>query len=190
MGQRQGVFEEAHLEQYQECSYFTKEEIVRLYERFSALNPDKISPKRANVATRLSFTEVQDLPELRENPFKGRMCEVFSTGNRGLHFEDFLDMFSVFSERAPWDLKATYAFRIFDFNNDAAICRSDIQQILKCLTGRHTPTSPLPCTHAHTHPTHPQLSVSTQPSNSRAHSLYHSVLSLCLTGSFACIRNL
>lgn len=190
MGQRQGVFEEAHLEQYQECSYFTKEEIVRLYERFSALNPDKISPKRANVATRLSFTEVQDLPELRENPFKERMCEVFSTGNRGLHFEDFLDMFSVFSERAPWDLKATYAFRIFDFNNDAAICRSDIQQILKCLTGRHTLTSPLPCTHAHTHPTHPQLSVRTQPSNSRAHSLYHSVLSLCLTGSFACIRNL
>lgn len=146
MGQRQGVFEEAHLEQYQECSYFTKEEIVRLYKRFSALSPDKINPKLANVTTRLSFAEVQDLPELRENPFKERMCEVFSTGSRGLHFEDFLDMFSVFSERAPWDLKATYAFRIYDFNNDAAICRSDIQQILKRLTGKPPTPSP-PRTH-------------------------------------------
>ena len=135
MGQRQSVFEEEHLEQYQECTFFTKKEITGLYKRFSALRPDKISPKRANVTTRLSFAEVQNMPELKENPFRERMCEVFSTDGQGLHFEDFLDMFSVFSERAPWDLKATYAFRIYDFNNDAAICRNDIEQILNCLTG-------------------------------------------------------
>jgi len=135
MGQRQSVFEEEHLEQYQECTFFTKKEISGLYKHFSALRPDKISPKRANVTTRLSFAEVQNMPELKENPFRERMCEVFSTDGQGLHFEDFLDMFSVFSERAPWDLKATYAFRIYDFNNDAAICRNDIEQILNCLTG-------------------------------------------------------
>ncbi len=135
MGQRQSVFEEQQLEQYQDCTYFTRNEILKLYRRFSALNPDKVSPRRANVSTRLSISEVMRTTELRENPFSYRICEVFSTDGRGMHFEDFLDMSSVFSERAPWDLKATYAFRIYDFNNDAAICRDDIKEILSCLTG-------------------------------------------------------
>lgn len=135
MGQRQSVFEEEQLELYQECTYFTKKEILRLYRRFSALNPEKINPKKADVTARLCFSEILQMPELRVNPFRYRICEVFSTGGSGMHFEDFLDLFSVFSERAPWDLKATYAFRIYDFNDDAAICRDDIRDILKCLTG-------------------------------------------------------
>lgn len=139
MGQGQSIFEEAQLEQYQECTFFTRTEIIKLYRRFSALNPDKISPHTANVTTRLSISEVMRMTELRENPFSYRICEVFSTDGRGLHFEDFLDLFSVFSERAPWDLKATYAFRIYDFNNDAAICTEDIKEILSCLTGEGLP---------------------------------------------------
>ena len=47
---------------------------------------------------RLSFAEVQSLPELKVNPFKERICKVFSTNGRGINFEDFLDMASVFSE--------------------------------------------------------------------------------------------
>ncbi len=136
MGQGQSVFDEEQLEMYQECTFFTRKEILKLYRRFSGLNPDKISRQRANVTTRLSISEVMRLTELRENPFSYRVCEVFSTDGRGLHFEDFLDMFSVLSERAPWDLKATYAFRIYDFNDDAAICTSDIKEILSCLTGQ------------------------------------------------------
>lgn len=135
MGQGQSVFDEKQLSQYQDCTYFTRKEILSLYRRFSGLNPEKISPHKANVTTRLSFAEVQDMPELRENPFRARMCEVFSTDGRGLHFEDFLDLFSVFSVHAPWDLKATYAFRVYDFNGDAAICKDDIKRVLECLTG-------------------------------------------------------
>ena len=44
-------------------------------------------------------------------------------------------MFSVLSDRAPWDLKATYAFRIYDYNNDSVICTKDIKRIVKSLTG-------------------------------------------------------
>ena len=135
MGQRQSVFEDKQLERYQDCTYFTRSEILQLYKRFSSLNPDKINRRRANLTSRLSFLEVQSMPELRENPFRERLCEVFSTDGKGLHFEDFLDMFSVLSARAPWDLKATYAFRIYDFNNDSAICLGDIKQVLIALTG-------------------------------------------------------
>ena len=49
-------------------------------------------------ATRLSFTEVMSIPELRENPFRLRICEVFASSGRGIGFEDFLDLCSVFSE--------------------------------------------------------------------------------------------
>ena len=35
---------------------------------------------------------------MRENPFKGRVCEVFSSSGSGMTFGDFLDMCSVFSE--------------------------------------------------------------------------------------------
>ncbi len=50
----------------------------------------------------------------KENPFRKRICEVFSEDGTGdMAFEDFLDMFSVFSESAPRDIKSTYAFKIY-----------------------------------------------------------------------------
>lgn len=42
--------------------------------------------------------EMQTLPELKQNPFSQRICEVFSSSGRGVSFEDFLDMCSVFCE--------------------------------------------------------------------------------------------
>ena len=54
------------------------------------------------------------MPELQENPFRRRICEVFSEdGSGNLTFDDFLGMFSVFSEASPRDLKTRYAFKIY-----------------------------------------------------------------------------
>lgn len=61
---------------------------------------------------------------------------MFSTDGEGINFEDFMDMFSVLSEHAPYQLKAAYAFRIYDFNNDNAICIDDIRSTIKTLTGK------------------------------------------------------
>ena len=50
----------------------------------------------------------------QENPFKERICKVFSSeGDGSLSFDDFLDMLSVMSENAPRNIKAFYAFRIY-----------------------------------------------------------------------------
>jgi len=135
MGNTQSVFDDAQFELYTECTYFTKKDILRLYKCFCKLDPIRINPRVADVTTRLTFSQVQCLPELRENPFKERICQVFSTDGCGIHFEDFLDMLSVFSSHAPWQLKAAYAFRIYDYNDDAAICEEDIQNVARNLTG-------------------------------------------------------
>lgn len=36
---------------------------------------------------------------------------------------------------APWDLKAAYAFRLYDFNGDAHLCKSDLEETLIYITG-------------------------------------------------------
>ena len=129
------VFEKEQLEDYTQCTFFTENEILKLYKKFSSLNPEKINPLVGDGHTRLTFGEVRSLMELRECPFALRLCEVFSTDNEGINFEDFLDMMSVFSDRAPWTLKATYAFKIFDFNNDSNINVHDIRRAIRCITG-------------------------------------------------------
>ena len=52
--------------------------------------------------------------------FRDRICDVFSTSERldgSLSFEDFLDMMSAFSDDAPKNLKAEYAFKVYgEFN--------------------------------------------------------------------------
>lgn len=51
-------------------------------------------------------------PHLQVNPFRDRICRVFSHNNV-FSFEDVLGMASVFSEQACPSLKIEYAFRIY-----------------------------------------------------------------------------
>lgn len=70
---------------------------------------------------RLTHQDIAVLEEMRENPFKQRICEAFSRDGKGnLTFEDFLDLLSVFSEHCPRDIKVFYAFKIYGmlFNAD------------------------------------------------------------------------
>uniref|UniRef100_A0A803XYT9 Calcium and integrin binding family member 3 n=2 Tax=Phasianidae TaxID=9005 RepID=A0A803XYT9_MELGA len=80
------------------------------------------------------FTPEQ-LDAYQDNPFRQRIAEVFSeSGDGNMTLDDFLDMFSVLSEMAPRDLKAYYAFKIYDFNNDDYICKSDLEKTVNKLT--------------------------------------------------------
>eukprot|EP00128_Syssomonas_multiformis_P012883 Colp12_sorted_trinity150504_noHs@7647 len=127
MGQKQSVFSKEELEKYEEVTFFTQKEILGVWERFSQLNPE-------NKQT-LTMEEVCKMKELSANPFKERICQVFSDdGSGNLTFEDFLDMLSVFSEGATRDVKASYAFRLYDFDGDEYIDRSDLIATLQLLT--------------------------------------------------------
>ncbi|VDN30283.1 unnamed protein product [Gongylonema pulchrum] len=109
-----GVFTRDQIDEYQA-------NILRLYKRFYALNPLKVPTNmqgnRPAIIT-LCFEEIEKMPELRtfagkinvilgtilteghfllqENPFRRRICQVFSDDGAGnLTFDDFLDMFSL-----------------------------------------------------------------------------------------------
>ena len=111
-----------------------------VFKRFSQLDPEAV---QSNKNARLAKNLLMDLPELRVfgnsnlgnfsllfvrkflntqctlvffqvNPFRDRICDVFSSSNDGqMTFEDFLDMMSVFSDNAPKNVKVEYAFRIY-----------------------------------------------------------------------------
>ncbi|CAL2030693.1 unnamed protein product [Caenorhabditis brenneri] len=133
-----GVFTREQLDEYQDCTFFTRKDIIRLYKRFYALNPHKVPTNMQGnrpAITTLTFEEVEKMPELKENPFKRRICEVFSEDGRGnLSFDDFLDMFSVFSEMAPLQLKLKYAFRIYDYDGDELLGHDDLSKMIRSLT--------------------------------------------------------
>uniref|UniRef100_A0A8D0E988 Calcium and integrin binding 1 n=1 Tax=Salvator merianae TaxID=96440 RepID=A0A8D0E988_SALMN len=78
------------------------------------------------------------LDEYQANPFRHRICHVFSTADDGedsMSFEDFLDMLNVFSDSATPEIKSHYAFRIFDFDDDGTLDKKDLENLVNCLTG-------------------------------------------------------
>ncbi|XP_035219700.1 calcium and integrin-binding family member 3-like isoform X1 [Stegodyphus dumicola] len=138
MGNKVVTFTEEQLEDYQDCTFFTRKEILRVHKRYRELDPHKI-PKEmtgdeAHTVT-VPLEKVEKMPELRENPFRQRICKVFShDGSGNMTFDDFLDMLSCFSEQAPRDVKVVYAFRIYDYDGDKFIGPDDLKQATIALT--------------------------------------------------------
>ncbi|XP_038661085.1 calcium and integrin-binding protein 1-like isoform X2 [Scyliorhinus canicula] len=131
---------QVQLKEYQELTFLTKHEIIRASERFKELVPEHIKDFTRRTV-RSPMQQMVQINELKANPFKRRICKIFSTSklnNGSISFEDFLDMFSAFSEAAPASVKAEYAFRIMDFNDSGAIERTDLSQFLTLITGNES----------------------------------------------------
>ena len=61
--------------------------------------------------------ELKTINELLHNPLAARIAEVFSDDGSGrLSFKNFLELFSVFSPRANFDVKVIFLFAIWDFD--------------------------------------------------------------------------
>ncbi|CAM4612753.1 unnamed protein product [Lepidochelys olivacea] len=124
------------LDEYQELTFLTKQEILLAHKRFSELLPKE--ERESILLKRVPKSKILTLPELRANPFQDRICRVFSTaedGDGSMSFEDFLDLLSVFSDSATVEIKSHYAFRIFDFDDDGILDRKDLEKLVNCLTG-------------------------------------------------------
>ncbi|XP_030875861.1 calcium and integrin-binding protein 1, partial [Leptonychotes weddellii] len=111
---------------------------ARAHKRFCELLPPEHRSVEESLQIRVSLEQILSLPELKANPFKERICRVFSTSpaRDSLSFEDFLDLLSVFSDTATPDIKSHYAFRIFDFDDDGTLNREDLSHLVNCLTGQ------------------------------------------------------
>ncbi|KAK6178711.1 hypothetical protein SNE40_011232 [Patella caerulea] len=138
MGNKVTTFTDDQLEAYQDCTFFTRKEILRVFKRYQELAPDLIPFNMTGDESRkikMPVDVIEGMAELNENPFKTRVCEVFSEdGSGNMSFDDFLDMFSVFSEAAPRDIKTAYGFRIYDFDGDNYLSRPDLEKTLTSLT--------------------------------------------------------
>ncbi|XP_049984525.1 calcium and integrin-binding family member 4 [Alexandromys fortis] len=113
------------LDEYQALTFLTRNEILCIHKTFLKLCPSRKHYKEVT----LTMDQVSSLPALRVNPFRDRICRVFSH-NGVFSFEDVLGMASVFSEQACPSLKIEYAFRIYDFNENGFIDEEDLQKIV------------------------------------------------------------
>ncbi|XP_062926321.1 calcium and integrin-binding family member 2 isoform X2 [Mobula hypostoma] len=115
MGNKQTIFTDEQLDAYQDCTFFTRKEILRLHGRYHEMAPHIVPmdyTKEPDVTIPIQL--IINMPELKENPFKEQIVKTFSEDGEGnLSFNDFVDMFSVLSEMAPRELKAIYAFKIY-----------------------------------------------------------------------------
>ncbi|XP_015184839.1 PREDICTED: calcium and integrin-binding family member 3 [Polistes dominula] len=145
MGNKVATFSEDQLEDYQDCTFFTRKEILRIFKRFREMGDPGMVPRTMTSqeasTLRLPLSCLTRIPELKENPFRERISEVFTKSNRkqqsedteGICFEDFLEMMSVFSEQAPRDLKVFYAFKIYDFDEDGVLGVGDLERTCRQL---------------------------------------------------------
>ncbi|MFT7819096.1 calcium and integrin-binding protein 1 [Arapaima gigas] len=123
------------LSEYQVKRSLSGQDVIRAHKRFTELVAKE---DRNNPSPRVPMSKILTLPELKSNPFRKRICHVFSTSENkdgSLTFEDFLDLLSAFSDSATLEIKSHYAFRIFDFDDDGTLDRGDLEKLVNCLTG-------------------------------------------------------
>jgi len=136
MGNSKSKLPENRIELWTQLTFLNRSAILRCYDRFRSMNEKEIdaNPLGERVESKIIAGY---FPELKANPFGLRICKVFASDETGetMNFEDFLDMVSVFSENAPLQMKADWAFRIFDFDQDGKITASDIERVVRQLCG-------------------------------------------------------
>ena len=130
-------------EDYKSLTFLTEKEVDLCYTKFSKLlseqqtaelkSPETLTINNPKFPVPISDL-IEKLPELKQNPFARRMCQVFSRDQNKMFFEDFLDMMSVLSENAPTQVKAEWAFRIFDEDGDGRLDRKDILKVVRKMT--------------------------------------------------------
>lgn len=134
MGSSESILSAEQLDEYAELTYLTRWEVLLILKKLQVLAPD--GELSRDLHKRFSGRKIMDVfPQLKYNPFRDRLFKVFSSaGDTRCSFEDILDMFSVLSENCPHNVKAAWAFRVFDFDNDSMITREDIFTICDRLT--------------------------------------------------------
>ncbi|XP_041984618.1 calcium and integrin-binding protein 1-like [Aricia agestis] len=121
------------LEDYTSLTYLNKGEILYLMKKFYSIDPDKIE---ADYAHRFPKDEIiKKFEVLKNNPFRDRLFRVFSSKQDGcFSFEDLLDLCSAMSPDCPAEVKAAWAFRVYDIDEDNQISSRDIYDILDRIT--------------------------------------------------------
>ena len=111
-------------------SFFTQEEINKLYQRFKKLDKDgndELSPE-----------EFLDIPALTNNPLVHRVINVFDKNKDGkISFLEFLGGLATLSTGADDEEKLKFVFRVYDYDDDGVISNGDLFKVLKMMVGNN-----------------------------------------------------
>ncbi|KAF7280935.1 calcium and integrin-binding protein 1-like [Rhynchophorus ferrugineus] len=121
------------LEEYIIFTYLSKSEILHLYKTFGQI---EARGQLSDLNFRFPYDAIESLfPQLKYNPFRDRIFTVFSSQKDGrMSFEDVLDLCSAMSEKCPDNVKAAWAFHIFDFDEDGFVGEEDLKMVVSRLT--------------------------------------------------------
>lgn len=163
MGSGHSVFRREDLEVYEACTCLSSAEVLELYEKFTDLGGQKEQDEESENFARgpgaalqvsqdvetgaeqkkgvkVKMAKVIDQPELRNNPFRERLCQIFTSEPRtskdtygDLSFDEFVDLYNCMSPRASKEVKTQTAFRLYDFDGNGYLTREDIADLLKLI---------------------------------------------------------
>lgn len=150
MGSKQAKFDEETMKEFEATTPLNRAEIYHAFYRFQeiyleyqsasteVLPPLLTSTGSINTEAALPVdTLAERMQELKENPFRGRICEIFATSGRGLmSFVEYLDMVSAFSPKNDTYQKTFHAFQIYDVDRDGVISRDDLSAVLDMITDK------------------------------------------------------
>jgi len=156
------------LEVYEECTCLTGAEILELHEKFTEMGgvreKDNESERvlrgagadmRMSMATggaaaeaaaasdagrKVTMAAVCNQSELKNNPFKQRLCQIFSSEPKtsdtygDLSFDEFVDLYNAMSPRASREVKMQTAFRLYDYDHNGYLTKEDLAQLLRDLS--------------------------------------------------------
>lgn len=86
---------------------------------------------------KVKLEKLLEEPELRNNPFRVRLCQIFSTEPVGsptwgdLSFDEFVDLFNCLSRRSSDNVKMQTSFRLYDFDGDGYLSPEDLRLVLE-----------------------------------------------------------
>jgi len=153
-------FKLAELEVYEACTCLSAAEILELHEKFTDIGgvreKDDESEKalrgadvRASIAmeqetgagsstgAKATMASVCGQSELKNNPFRFRLCQMFSSEPRNsptfgdLSFDEYVDLYHAMSPRASLETKMQTAFRLYDYDGNNYLTEEDIAQCLR-----------------------------------------------------------
>jgi len=144
---------ESDLEMYQLLTFLSEEEIVHCSKKYVEMFEDeevtayvkKDGSRKYILNLKLPQSKFKDkMPEFKVNPFGERLLRVFTQdSNRTVPpgkeevvmFEDYLNMVSILGSSCPSQVKAKWAFKVYDFDSNEVIDAYDIRETVEKLTG-------------------------------------------------------
>lgn len=123
------LFTKIELSEYENCTYFSKNQILEIYNIFISLG--KKSDKFFSKNSILPLESVKSLKSIQFNPFRDEIVSIFASDESGHTFDDFVDMCSAFSPYADVKVKEQIVFHIFDFTTaDGVLTMADMKNVI------------------------------------------------------------